>query len=315
MNIRIIPTFPKIARRAVASLIFVFAAAAAGQLVASCSSSTPAEPYPQPDDISGGVSSVPVSRLLEVKTPGGLRQQMVEYTGMTVSFNRDTHDPNYVVWELTREEANGTVPRTDNFMADENVPGSALPADYRNSCYDRGHMAPAGDMKWHVQAMRESFYMTNMCPQSPDLNRGAWEKLEEKCRVKAREDESLIIICGPIFDESGPAARIGQTGVAVPQRFFKVILAPKAERPYAIGFIMPNGYVEGGMQEAAVSVDEVEAATGYDFFSALPDETEKLLESRCDFQAFSRSNARRSTKSTCSDDELRDLRKLRDLLR
>lgn len=315
MNIRIIPTFPKIARRAVASLIFVFAAAAAGQLVASCSSSTPAEPYPQPDDISGGVSSVPVSRLLEVKTPGGLRQQMVEYTGMTVSFNRDTHDPNYVAWELTREEANGTVPRTDNFMADENVPGSALPSDYRNSGYDRGHMAPAGDMKWHVQAMRESFYMTNMCPQSPDLNRGAWEKLEEKCRVKAREDESLIIICGPIFDESGPAARIGQTGVAVPQRFFKVILAPKAERPYAIGFIMPNGYVEGGMQEAAVSVDEVEAATGYDFFSALPDETEKLLESRCDFQAFSRSNARRSTKSTCSDDELRDLRKLRDLLR
>lgn len=315
MNIRIIPTFPKIARRAVASLIFVFAAAAAGQLVASCSSSTPAEPYPQPDDISGGVSSVPVSRLLEVKTPGGLRQQMVEYTGMTVSFNRDTHDPNYVAWELTREEANGTVPRTDNFMADENVPGSALPSDYRNSGYDRGHMAPAGDMKWHVQAMRESFYMTNMCPQSPDLNRGAWEKLEEKCRVKAREDESLIIICGPIFDESGPAARIGQTGVAVPQRFFKVILAPKAERPYAIGFIMPNGYVEGGMQEAAVSVDEVEAATGYDFFSALPDETEKLLESRCDFQAFSRSNARRSTKSTYSDDELRDLRKLRDLLR
>ena len=252
---------------------------------------------------------------MEVKTPSGLRQQMVEYTGMTVSFNRDTHDPNYVVWELTREEANGTVPRTDNFMADENVPGSALPTDYRNSGYDRGHMAPAGDMKWHVQAMRESFYMTNMCPQSPDLNRGAWEKLEEKCRTKAREDESLIIICGPIFDKSGPAARIGQTGVAVPQRFFKVILAPKAERPYAIGFIMPNGYVEGGMQEAAVSVDEVEAATGYDFFSALPDDTEELLESRCDFQTFSRSSAPRTTKSTYSDDELRQLRKLRELLR
>lgn len=302
------------ARRTAVSLVFAMAAAA-GQLLASCSSSTPAEPYPEPDEHPGGNITIPVARLMEVKTPSGLRQQMVEYTGMTVSFNRDTHDPNYVVWELTREEANGTVPRTDNFMADENVPGSALPTDYRNSGYDRGHMAPAGDMKWHVQAMRESFYMTNMCPQSPDLNRGAWEKLEEKCRTKAREDESLIIICGPIFDKSGPAARIGQTGVAVPQRFFKVILAPKAERPYAIGFIMPNGYVEGGMQEAAVSVDEVEAATGYDFFSALPDEIEKLLESRCDFQTFSRSNARRSTKSTYSDDELRELRKLRDLLR
>ena len=78
---------------------------------------------------------------------------------------------------------------------------------------------------------------------------------------------------------------------------------------------MPNGYVEGGMQEAAVSVDEVEAATGYDFFSALPDDTEELLESRCDFQTFSRSSAPRTTKSTYSDDELRQLRKLRELLR
>lgn len=314
MTFRFNTLMTKTARRTAVSLVFAMAAAA-GQLLASCSSSNPAEPYPEPDEQPGGNITVPAEDLMEVKTPSGLRQQMVEYTGMTVSFNRDTHDPNYVVWELTREEANGTVPRTDNFMADENVPGSALPTDYRNSGYDRGHMAPAGDMKWHVQAMRESFYMTNMCPQSPDLNRGAWEKLEEKCRTKAREDESLIIICGPIFDKSGPAARIGQTGVAVPQRFFKVILAPKAERPYAIGFIMPNGYVEGGMQEAAVSVDEVEAATGYDFFSALPDDTEELLESRCDFQMFSRSSAPRTTKSTYSDDELRQLRKLRELLR
>ena len=50
---------------------------------------------------------------------------------------------------------------------------------------------------------------------------------------------------------------------------------------------MPNGYVEGGMQKSAVSVDEVEALTGYDFFAALPDSLENLLESRCDFNAFS----------------------------
>lgn len=231
---------------------------------------------------------IPASELMEVRNPKGLKQKLLPYTGMTVSFNRDTHEPNWVAWELTRAETEGETPREPGFSVDPEVDGCATPDDYRHTGFDRGHMAPAGDMKWHPEAMRESFYMTNICPQDEKLNRGAWKKLEEKCRARAQADSALIIVCGPIFDKLGPAARIGATGVAVPQRFFKVILAPYVQHPWAIGFIMPNGYVEGGMQRAAVSVDDVEKATGYDFFSALPDSLEKAVESRCDFPAFSR---------------------------
>lgn len=242
----------------------------------------------KPAHKDGGGVATTAERLQEVKNPAGLREEIIPYTGMTVSFNRNTHEPNWVAWELLGSEVSGESGREPGFLVDPEIDGCALPEDYRNTGFDRGHMAPAGDMKWHSQAMRESFYMTNICPQSPDLNRGAWKKLEEKCRQRAEADSSLVIICGPVFDKSGPAARIGGTGVAVPQSFFKVILAPFVEHPWAIGFIMPNGYVDGGMQKAAVPVDQVETLTGYDFFSALPDSIENDIEARCDFNAFSR---------------------------
>jgi endonuclease G len=234
------------------------------------------------------LSGVSAEQLMEVKNPKGLREEIVPYTGMTVSFNCDTHEPNWVAWELLGSEITGDSERESSFLTDENVKGCATSDDYRNTGFDRGHQAPAGDMKWHPQAMHESFYMTNICPQAPDLNRGAWNKLEQKCRDRAAVDSALIIICGPIFEKGQPSARIGATGVAVPSSFFKVILAPFVEHPWAIGFIMPNAYVTGGMQKTAVSVDQVEELTGYDFFSALPDSLENAIESTYNFNSFSR---------------------------
>lgn len=233
--------------------------------------------------------SLDASRLEIAQVPTGTPEQILKYKGFTVSFNPHTHQPNWVGWELLASEADGTLPRNQNFAPDNDVEASATPQDYRNSGFDRGHMAPAGDMKWDADAMRESFLMTNICPQSGDLNRGAWNKLEEKCRQRARRDSAVIIVCGPMFDKSGASMLIGPTGVAVPQGFFKVVLSPYSTPPKAIGFLMPNGPVKGGMQACAVSVDSVEAATGIDFFAALPDDVENAVESQCDFHRWSTS--------------------------
>lgn len=220
-----------------------------------------------------------------VKTMPGTAETMLNYTGMTISFNPGLHIPNWVSWELTRDEAAGEEPRADKFSRDYDVAGCADPSDYRNSGYDRGHMAPAADMKWDALAMKESFYMTNVCPQAKSLNTGAWKKLEEKCRQWAVRDSALVIVCGPV--PSAPREYIGDNRVAVPERFFKVILAPYANPPRGIGFIMPNSRVEGGMQRAAVSIDEVERLTGHDFFSELPDSIEAAVESDCRFNYWS----------------------------
>lgn len=224
--------------------------------------------------------------LEDVTTPESTPSQVVNYEGYSLSFNSKMHIPNWVAWELTGKETNGTEPRKDNFRSDDNVMGSAEQWDYSYSGYDRGHMAPAGDMKWSKKAMDESFYMTNMCPQAKTLNTGAWKRLEEKCRQWAEIDSAIIIVCGPILTD--PIEEfIGDSRVAVPQRFFKVILSPYVDTPRGIGFIMPNGKVPGGMQASAVSIDEVERITGLDFFSSLPDEIENEVESQCRFHYWS----------------------------
>lgn len=238
------------------------------------------------NDIGSTKQTGKYGNLEEVITPKSLKSQVVEYEGMTLSFNSSMHIPNWVAWELSGKEVAGTEPRKDNFRADDNVEGSAEKWDYSYSGYDRGHMAPAADMKWSEKAMDESFFMTNMCPQAKSLNTGAWKRLEEKCRQWAEIDSAIIIVCGPVLTDS-ITEFIGDSHVAVPQRFFKVILSPFVDSPRGIGFIMPNGKVPGGMQASAVSIDEVERVTGLDFFSSLPDDLEEEVESQCRFHYWS----------------------------
>lgn len=227
-----------------------------------------------------------VSDLEMVVTPEGVPSEVVAYKGMTLSFNSKMHVPNWVAWELTAEETSGNVERADNFVCDENVAGCPDTWDYKYSGYDRGHMAPAGDMKWDEEAMAHTFYLTNICPQAHTLNNGTWKRLEEKCRQWAEIDGSIYIVCGPVLTDK-ITEYIGDSRVAVPKRFYKVILSPNANPPRGIGFIMNNGKVEGGMQQAAVSIDEVERITGLDFFSTLPDDVEADVESQCRFHYWS----------------------------
>lgn len=234
----------------------------------------------------GNISYPQYGNLLEVKTSERVPEVKKEYTGMDISFNPNAHIPNWVAWELTAEETQGTEKRKASFRPDYDVEGCPTLDDYRNSGYQRGHMVPAGDMKWSPEAMSESFYLTNMCPQTSALNSGAWNKLENKCRMLAVNQGPVYIIAGPVIDGK-PIEYIGQSRVYVPGKFFKVILSPYSTPARGIGFIFPNGRVDGGMQKCAVSIDDVEALTGHDFFSSLPDELENRLESQVDFNEWS----------------------------
>lgn len=224
--------------------------------------------------------------LTAVITNPNLPETLLRYEGMTISFNPDTHQPNWASWELLASEATGDAPRSDSFAPDPEVEGCATLSDYRRSGYDRGHMAPAGDMKWDSKAMEETFFLSNICPQVKSLNTGSWKNLEEKCRLWAQIDRRIYIVCGPVIDDK-PLELIGESKVWVPKRFFKVIIAPYSTPARGIGFIMPNGKVVGGMQACAVTIDEVERVTGHDFFASLPDDLENELESQCNFHQWS----------------------------
>lgn len=224
--------------------------------------------------------------LMKVVTNPAVPSQLKSYKGMDISFNEKCHIPNWVSWELTDEETMGDVPRKDKFTSDPDIEGCPDSWDYSYSGYDRGHMAPAGDMKWDSKAMVETFFMSNICPQVNALNTGAWKNLEEKCRLWAQIDGRIYIVCGPIIDEK-PMELIGDSRVWVPSRFFKAIIAPYSNPARGIGFIMPNEKVKGGMQPCAVTIDEIERITGHDLFPALPDDIEAELESQCNFNQWS----------------------------
>lgn len=219
----------------------------------------------------------PFNKKLEyVIVPSNVREEIIEHTGYTVSHNSKWKIPNWVGYELTKKELYGTNPRNDSFAPDPMVKGNkAELSDYKNSGYDRGHMAPAADMKWSKKVMKESFYLSNICPQNQSLNRGDWNDLEEKVRSWAKRDSAIIVVCGPIVSKR--PNKIGNN-VAVPESFFKVILSPYKNNPQAIGFIMPNQAGNNPLSKYAMSVDEVEEITKYDFFSALPDDIEKKVE-------------------------------------
>lgn len=225
------------------------------------------------------------SLYLNVIIPPNTDSRLISYPGFNVSFNRTHHQPNYSAWILTRQHADGPNSRSNKFATDFSIDGCATLDDYRNSGYDRGHMAPAGDMKWSSDAMQSSFLLTNISPQAKRLNQGAWKKLEEKTRQWAQRDSVLIIVCGPILTDR-ITKTIGDSHVSVPARYFKAILAPYTDPPRAIAFIMNNGYIVGGIQAAAVSVDQAEAITGFDFFSALPDSIENKIESQYSFSQW-----------------------------
>ena len=189
--------------------------------------------------------------------------------------------------------------RTNDFRPDPQIEGgSATLADYKKSGYDRGHLTPAGDMVFSREAMSETFYMSNMCPQAAAFNRGIWKDLEDQVREWARLYGAAYVVSGPVL--SKPASEypfIGESKVAVPEFFYKAILVPIYEDGLdqtgaaaletcadviAIAFVIPNKACEGDFWRYAKSVDEAEEITGLDFFPLLEDGVENRAEAECD---------------------------------
>lgn len=230
---------------------------------------------------AGTSADVPPSiNQLEIPISTRKREEIILHrTAFTISYNNDYKTPNWVAWELTRAETEGTEGRKNKFEPDPDLPElRAEHSDYTHSGYDRGHMAPAADMKWNKKAMEESFYMSNICPQNRKLNRDDWGDLEEKCRNWAEKYGKAYIVCGPIYDSKSPK-RIGKHKIAVPERFFKAILIYEGKTPIAMGFLFENKAHHQNLKNYLVSIDKIEEETGLDFFSKLPDTIESRIES------------------------------------
>jgi endonuclease G len=159
-----------------------------------------------------------------------LDDQIIYHHGFTLSYNETCEQPNWVLYQVTKEDLeNKVAKRKNNFKEDVDIiTGSATPQDYYKSGFDRGHLAPAATFVDDQREMDESFLMSNMSPQNPSFNRGVWKRLEEYERKMAMEKDSVWVISGPVLNTTLP--KIGDNRVCIPELYYKVI--------YTEGFIM-----------------------------------------------------------------------------
>jgi endonuclease G len=173
--------------------------------------------------------------------------------------------PNWVAWTLTPEHAIGCADRVDAFAADASLPADkrADPKDYAGSGYDQGHLANNADMSWDPAVARESFYMSNMSPQLPNVNRGTWKNLESAERAWVYQTKHAhTIYAGNIF--STTTKMIGPDKVFVPTDLYKIVIDDVTKKSYA--FLFPNKEgIDSDFTKYQVTVAEVEKATGITF--------------------------------------------------
>lgn len=151
----------------------------------------------------------------------------------------------------------------------------ATKQDYTNSGYVRGHLCPSKDMCWSFASMQETFYMSNLSPQREKFNNGLWKNLENRVRAWALENDSILVLCGPVL--STKEGEIGENGVSVCRKFYKIVIDISYPTYKMIAFLMDNANPKGSVFCYSCSVRDVERITGLDFF---PSQTgNKLIDS------------------------------------
>jgi endonuclease G len=218
-----------------------------------------------------------------------------------VSYHRDRGIPNWVSWHLDPTWTNGTGTRQDDFRNDPSLPAGwyqVQSTDYSGSGFDRGHHCPSADRLRSNADNSATFFMTNMMPQAPDNNQGPWEVLESYSRTLVNAGNELYIIAGGVGQggtgsNGGTTQTVANGHVVVPAFTWKVIIVlPQGTddvsrvttQTRTIAIIMPNtqGIRNNTWQQYIVSVDQVEALTGYDFFANVPADIQAVIESRVD---------------------------------
>jgi endonuclease G len=199
--------------------------------------------------------------------------------GYVVGYSESRKNPSWVCYRLSQVGSLQAPPRPQTFSVDTRTGARVSPADYTGSGYDRGHMAPnyAIAVCYGSAAQLETFRMSNIIPQKPNLNRRVWERLEqEEVKTYAQRFKAVWVIDGPIFDATPPRL---SSGVAVPKSCYKIIIQEESGQPRLLAFVMPQD-VSGGEQASQflTSVRAIEVETGLDFLNELPQELQDRVE-------------------------------------
>ncbi|MEJ7849457.1 MAG: DNA/RNA non-specific endonuclease [Pyrinomonadaceae bacterium] len=204
-----------------------------------------------------------------------------------ISYNNSRGSANWISWKTTKKDLGDPLERPD-FRPDLSLPRNFLrinATDYSGSGYQRGHLVPSADRFGDPEANLETFMMTNIVPQTGDLNQYPWEKFESYVRYNARRNSDVYQIAG-VYGDRG---RI-RNKVTIPENCWKIVLILPAgagiadvnENTLIIAVDMPNikGIANNRWQQYQTTVRSIEQKTGYNFLDRLPKDLQEVLENR-----------------------------------
>ncbi len=209
-------------------------------------------------------------------------------TTYALSYNNSRGSANWVAWRIAEGDF-GFAERQDNFRPDPNLPKSftrITPTDYTGSGFDRGHLCPSADRSSSPEANSQTFYMTNMIPQTPDLNRNVWNDFETYSRDLVKKGKVDLYVVAGCYGEKGKLKK----KITVPTNCWKLVVAvpPGAdfsavnENTHVIAVDIPNAPNLGktDWRKFRTTVRAIEQRTGYNFLSNVPQNLQETLETR-----------------------------------
>jgi endonuclease G len=218
--------------------------------------------------------------------PSSTTNQIIKHDYFALSYSEKHEQAEWVAYELKKGYVRNSNFKRPYFIEDSKVKtGSADWRNYKKSGYDKGHLCPAGDMEFAINAYNDTFFTSNISPQTHDFNGGIWNRLEQKTRYWATKYDGVYVITGGVLNSS--LKTIGKEEVSIPNYFYKILLDNSNGQYKMIAFLVPSKKSEKPLYDFVVSVDRIEKMTGIDFFPKLNDKIENSLEKSSDYKSWS----------------------------
>lgn len=217
--------------------------------------------------------------------PKSTTSEVVEHSYYTLSYNEHAEQAEWVAYELKKDYVRNSNFKRPFFIEDPKViTQSADWRNYKKSGYDKGHLCPAADMEFNLDAYNDTFFTSNISPQLHEFNSGIWSRLEQKFRFWAVKYNGLLIVTGGVL--KGSLKTIGDEEVVVPNYFYKIALNYSNGNCKMIAFLVPNEKSSKPIFDYVVAVDQIESITGIDFFPKLEDKLENNLEKNVNISSW-----------------------------
>lgn len=204
--------------------------------------------------------------------------RILQNSAFVTGYSDKRKNPLWTAFKLTPDRQPVNYKRPKEFRTDDRTAARVHDSDFRNTGYQRGHMAPNSPIAdcWGQKAQVETFLLSNICPQTPALNEKVWENMERAEATHYSRGEPVWIICGPLF--SNHPAQL-KHGVQVPEHFYRIVVRERAGRPQVMAFDVPQS-VNGDEQprQFLTRVRDIEKQSDLDFMWELPDDIENDVE-------------------------------------